>query len=241
MLSIQGLSKTYRGSRVKAVDDLSLEVRPGEIFGFLGPNGAGKTTTIKAIVGLVRPDAGRIIVDGVDAWNDPLEAKRRLGFAPDTPELYEKLTAREFLSFIADVFEIPASVRQARALQLLDMFELRDALDDLIQSFSHGMKQKLAVTAALLHAPRLLVLDEPMTGLDPRASHLFKDLMRRHCDEGGAVFFSTHILDVAERLCDRIGIINKGRLVAVGAMEELRHQASDRSTLEDVFLELTRQ
>ena len=241
VLSISGLTKTYRGADIKAVDDVHLEVRPGEIFGFLGPNGAGKTTTIKAVVGLLRPDAGRILVDGVDAWASPLEAKRRIGFVPDTPDLYEKLTGQEYLTFIADVFEVPATERAERARELLEMFALDGAVGDLVQSYSHGMKQKLAVTAALLHRPRLLILDEPMTGLDPRSSHLFKEMMRRHCDEGGSVFFSTHILDVAERLCDRIGIINRGRMIAVGTMDELRRQAASESTLETIFLELTKE
>jgi len=241
LLSIKGMSKTYRGSKVKAVDDLNLEVKTGEIFGFLGPNGAGKTTTIKAVVGLLRPDAGTITVDGVDVWTSPLEAKRRIGFVPDTPDVYDRLTGREYLSFIADVFEVPAAEREQRAKQLLTMFELEAAIPDLVQSFSHGMKQKLAVTAALMHRPSLMILDEPMTGLDPKSSHLFKELMREHCDQGGSVFFSTHVLDVAERLCDRIGIINRGRLVAVGTMDELRSKAAGESTLESIFLELTRE
>jgi ABC-2 type transport system ATP-binding protein len=241
VLSIEGLSKTYRGSGVKAVDDLHLAVESGEIFGFLGPNGAGKTTTIKAVVGLLKPDAGRITVDGVDAWARPVEAKRRIGFVPDTPELYEKLTGREYLSFIADIFEVPPETREQRAGELLEMFDLQGATTDLIQSYSHGMKQKLAVVAALLHRPALLILDEPMTGLDPKSSHLFKEMMRQLCDAGGSVFFSTHVLEVAERLCDRIGIINKGRLVAVGTMDQLRQQATGGSSLESIFLELTRE
>jgi ABC-2 type transport system ATP-binding protein len=235
------MSKTYRGSKVKAVDNLNLEVKTGEIFGFLGPNGAGKTTTIKAVVGLLRPDSGQITVDGVDVWASPLEAKRRIGFVPDTPDVYDRLTGREYLSFIADVFEVPVAEREQRAKQLLTMFELEAAIPDLVQSFSHGMKQKLAVTAALMHRPSLMILDEPMTGLDPKSSHLFKELMREHCDQGGSVFFSTHVLDVAERLCDRIGIINRGRLVAVGTMDELRSKAAGESTLESIFLELTRE
>ncbi len=219
-----------------------LDVRRGEIFGFLGPNGAGKTTTIKAVVGLLRPDTGRITVDGTDVWTSPIPAKRLMGFVPDTPEMYDKLTGRDYLSFIADVFEVPADQRDKRAAELLEMFALSDAIPDLIQSYSHGMKQKLAVTAALLHRPSLLILDEPLTGLDPRSSHLFKELMRSHCDEGKSVFFSTHVLEVAERLCDRIGIINRGRLVAVGTMDELRQKAaSGESSLEEIFLELTRE
>jgi ABC-2 type transport system ATP-binding protein len=241
LLSIKNLSKTYRGSKDKAVDDLSLEVRPGEIFGFLGPNGAGKTTTIKAVVGLLQPDAGHITVDDVDVWASPMEAKRRIGFVPDTPDLYDRLTGREYLSFIADVFEVPPGEREQRASELLEMFELKDAIPDLVQSYSHGMKQNLAVTAALIHRPALLILDEPMTGLDPKSSHLFKELMREHCDGGKSVFFSTHVLDGAERLCDRIGIINRGRLIAIGTMDELRSKAAGESTLENIFLELTRE
>jgi ABC-2 type transport system ATP-binding protein len=241
MLSIHGLSKTYRGAAAPAVDSLSLEVAAGEIFGFLGPNGAGKTTTIKAIVGLLRPDSGRIVVDGIDAWADPIAAKRRIGFVPDTPDVYDRLTGREYLAFVADVFEVPQAEREQRANELLEMFALKDAIGDLTQSYSHGMRQKLAVTAALIHRPRLFILDEPMTGLDPRSSHLFKEMMRNHCGQGGSVFFSTHILDVAERLCDRIGIINRGRLVAVGTMDELRQQATGESTLERIFLELTKE
>lgn len=241
MLSIEGLTKTYRGAAAPAVDGLSLEVRAGEIFGFLGPNGAGKTTTIKAVVGLLRPDRGRILVDGIDAWADPIAAKRRMGFVPDTPDVYDRLTGREYLAFVADVFEVPPGERQERAASLLEAFDLKGAIGDLTQSYSRGMQQKLAVTAALIHQPRLFILDEPMTGLDPRSSHLFKEMMRRHCDQGGSVFFSTHILEVAERLCDRIGIINRGRLVAVGTMDQLRQQAAGESTLEQIFLELTRE
>jgi ABC-2 type transport system ATP-binding protein len=239
LLTIKGLSKTYRGSAVQAVDNIDIEARPGEIYGFLGPNGAGKTTTIRCVVGLVKPDSGAIIVDGIDALRDPLEAKRRIGFAPDTPELYEKLTGREYLSFIADVFQVPKAERDSRADEIMGMLNLRDSLDDLVQSFSHGMKQKLAVAAAVMHDPSLLILDEPMTGLDPRSSHEFKDFMRRHCDRGGAVFFSTHILEVAERLCDRIGIINRGKIVATGTLDELRQKAKGESSLEAIFLELT--
>ena len=241
MLSIDNLTKAYRGSKVKAVDDLCLEVQRGEIFGFLGPNGAGKTTTIKCVVGLLKPDRGTITVDGVNAWARPLAAKRRIGFVPDKPDLYDKLTGREYLSFVADVFEVPAAERRHRTERLLDMFSLTDAVGDLVQSYSHGMRQKLAVTAALLHSPKLFILDEPMSGLDPKSSHLFKDMMRQHCDQGGSVFFSTHVLEVAERLCDRIGIINRGQLVAIGTMDELRRKAAGESTLENIFLELTKE
>lgn len=239
MLSIQNVSKSYQKGEIKAVDDLTLEVPAGQIFGFLGPNGAGKTTTIKMVVGLLRPDKGTITVDGIDVAKEPIEAKRRIGYVPDYPELYEKLTGVEYLNFIGDVFQVPTDTRRRRLAELLEMFELRDAVRDLIQTFSHGMRQKLAVIAAVLPDPALLILDEPMTGLDPKSSALFKDLMRRRCDEGKAVFFSTHILDVAERVCDHIGIIKHGRLVAEGSMDELRKLADGETTLEEIFLDLT--
>jgi len=239
LLSIRNVSKSYQKGEIKAVDDLTLEVPAGQIFGFLGPNGAGKTTTIKMVVGLLRPDKGTITVDGIDVAKEPIEAKRRIGYVPDYPELYEKLTGVEYLNFIGDVFQVPTDTRRRRLAELLEMFELRDAVRDLIQTFSHGMRQKLAVIAAVLPDPALLILDEPMTGLDPKSSALFKDLMRRRCDEGKAVFFSTHILDVAERVCDHIGIIKHGRLVAEGSMDELRKLAVGETTLEEIFLDLT--
>ena len=239
MLSIRNVSKSYQKGEIKAVDDLTLEVPAGQIFGFLGPNGAGKTTTIKMVVGLLRPDKGTITVDGIDVAKEPIEAKRRIGYVPDYPELYEKLTGVEYLNFIGDVFQVPTDTRRRRLAELLEMFELRDAVRDLIQTFSHGMRQKLAVIAAVLPDPALLILDEPMTGLDPKSSALFKDLMRRRCDDGKAVFFSTHILDVAERVCDHIGIIKHGRLVAEGSMDELRKLAAGETTLEEIFLDLT--
>ena len=237
MILVENLVKTFGSFR--AVDDVSLEVPAGEIHGFLGPNGAGKTTTIKMVVGLLRPDKGTITVDGIDVAKEPIEAKRRIGYVPDYPELYEKLTGVEYLNFIGDVFQVPTDTRRRRLAELLEMFELRDAVRDLIQTFSHGMRQKLAVIAAVLPDPALLILDEPMTGLDPKSSALFKDLMRRRCDEGKAVFFSTHILDVAERVCDHIGIIKHGRLVAEGSMDELRKLAVGETTLEEIFLDLT--
>lgn len=239
MLSIRNVSKSYQKGEVKAVDGLTLEVPAGEIYGFLGPNGAGKTTTIKLVVGLLRPDKGSIFVDGVDVVQNPLEAKRRIGYVPDYPQLYDKLTGLEYLNFIGDVFGVPTEVRRRRLGELLEMFELADAVRDLVQSYSHGMKQKLAVTAAVLPDPKLLILDEPMTGLDPKSAALFKELMRQRCDQGKAVFFSTHILDVAERVCDRIAIINHGRLIAHGTLEELRRMAAGETTLEEIFLDLT--
>jgi ABC-2 type transport system ATP-binding protein len=240
LLRLEGVSKTYRGSSAKAVDNLSLEVVPGEIFGFLGPNGAGKTTTIKMIVGLLMPDNGRIIVNGLDTAKDPVSAKKSIGFVPDDSNLYNKLTGLEHLNLVADIYRVSAAERTRRISELLSMFNLTSEAGDIIQSYSHGMKQKLALTGALLHNPPLFILDEPMVGLDPRSSRLFKDLMRTHCDQGYAVFFSTHILEVAERLCDRVGIIDKGKLIACGSMDELRKLSNETDeSLEDIFLELT--
>lgn len=240
LLRLEGVSKTYRGGTRPAVDNLSLEVRAGEIFGFLGPNGAGKTTTIKMVVGLLKADRGTILVNGHDVARDSVAAKADIGYVPDNPDLYDRLTGIEYLNLVADIFGVPRDERRRRVAELLEMFELESAARDIIQSYSHGMKQKLALTGALLHEPRVFILDEPMVGLDPRASRLFKDMMRSHCDKGHTVFFSTHILEVAERLCDRVGIINRGRLVACGTVEELRNRRKQADeTLEDIFLELT--
>lgn len=240
LLRLEGVSKTYRGAARPAVDDLSLQVRAGEIFGFLGPNGAGKTTTIKMVVGLLTPDRGTITVNGHNVVVDPVAAKADIGFVPDNPDLYDRLTGLEYLNLVADIFGIPKAERRRRINELLEMFELTSAISDVIQSYSHGMKQKLALTGALLHDPPVFILDEPMVGLDPRASRLFKDMMRNHCNKGRVVFFSTHILEVAERLCDRVGIIDKGRLIACGTVEELRERRKQADeSLEDIFLELT--
>lgn len=239
MLTIEDVSKSYQKGKVKAVNALSLQVNAGEIFGFLGPNGSGKTTTIKMIVGLLRQDTGTITVQGHDTQRDSLTVKQSIGYVPDNPDLYDKLSGLEYLNFIADVYRVDSSTRQARIMKLLEMFELQSAVGDLIGSFSHGMKQKLALTAALVHDPALLILDEPMVGLDPRSAHLFKELMNEHCRRGNTVFFSTHILDVAERLCHRVGIIKQGALIAAGTMEELRKDAAETRTLESIFLELT--
>ncbi len=239
MIKVEGLCKSYNNGKVKAVQDLDLVVPPGEIFGFLGPNGAGKTTTINIMVGLLKPDRGQVLIKGVDVRERPLEAKRQIGFVPDNPELYEGLTGVEYVNFMADVFEVPAAARRERVAELLEVFNLRDALGDLIKSYSRGMKQKIALIGALIHDPEVLILDEPMSGLDPRSAYVFKELMRRRCEAGKVVFFSTHVLDVAERICDRVAIINRGRLVAEGTVEELRRQAGSSATLERVFLELT--
>lgn len=234
MLSIQHLTKTYRGASRPAVDDLSLEVREGEIFAFIGHNGAGKTTTLKAAVGALNFDAGRIEICGHDLAADPLSCKRALAYLPDNPDLYDHLTGAQYLRFIADIYGVGAAERRQRIEQYAGELEIQDRLGELIGGYSHGMKQKLAFVAAFVHAPRLLVLDEPFVGLDPKAAFTVKNLMHELCGRGGAIFFSTHVLDVAQKLCDRVAIIKEGRLVCSGGMHEI---LQDRS-LEDVFLEL---
>lgn len=232
MLEIDHLTKRF-GDKM-AVDGLTLRIEPGEIYGFIGHNGAGKTTTIKCAVGILRPDAGTVTIDGRSLAEDPKICKAKLAYIPDNPELYDYMSGIKFLNFIADVFYIPPAERQDRIRELADMFELTDALAQPIASYSHGMKQKLAIIAAWMHAPKLIVMDEPFVGLDPKAAHLLKRMMREHCDAGGAIFFSTHVLEVAEKLCDKVAIISHGKLVRTGTMEEVRGDDS----LEDVFLEM---
>ena len=238
MVECRGLRKRY--GALTAVDGIDLRVHAGELFGFLGPNGAGKTTTIKMMTGLLRPTAGTVLVGGHDLQQDPLAAKSILGYIPDNPFLYEKLTGREFLHFMADLYSVPASGRSEKIDRLLALFELRDKTDELVQSYSRGMRQKLALAGALVHDPRVVFLDEPTVGLDPRSARLMKDTLRRLCNDGVAVFVTTHILEIAERMCDRFAIIARGRVVAEGTMSELRAQAaSSKGSLEDIFLELT--
>ena len=232
MLNIQHLSKTY-GDK-KAVDDLSLHIAPGEIYGFIGHNGAGKTTTLKAIAGILQFDAGEITVDGLSVKEQPLACKQRMAYLPDNPDLYEFMTGIQFLNFIADIFGVSAADRQARIRDYADRFELTADLGQQISAYSHGMKQKLAIISAWIHQPRLILMDEPFVGLDPKASHLLKQMMRELCDAGGAIFFSTHVLEVAEKLCDKVAIIKNGRLIRSGTMEEVKGDDS----LEEVFLEL---
>lgn len=238
MLNIKDVSKSYNKGAVKAVDSLNLHVRNGEIFGFLGPNGAGKTTTIKMIVGLLNQDSGSITIRGFDNQKQSLMAKKRIGYVPDNPDIYDKLTGLEYLNFMADVYEVPLKERADRIAYFLDMFGLKEAATDIIKSYSHGMKQKIVLTGALIHDPELWILDEPLVGLDPKSAHILKELMRKHCDKGNSVFFSTHVLEVAERLCDRIGIINRGKLIAIGTVDELT-KGENADTLENIFLELT--
>lgn len=239
MLKLENISKSYNKVAVKAVDNISLDIKPGEIFGFLGPNGAGKTTTIKMIVGLLKPDSGKVTIGTVDAWKDPLAAKSMISYVPDNPEVYDKLKGIEYLNFIADMYGISKEKREEKMNYYLELFNIKDAIGDIIGSYSHGMKQKLILTSALISDPKLFILDEPMVGLDPKSAFNLKEIMRKMCDEGKTVFFSTHVLEVAEKLCDRIAIINKGKIVAMGTMEELRAHAEERESLENIFLELT--
>ncbi len=238
MIHMTNISKSYNKGEIKAVDNLSLHIRPGEIFGFLGPNGAGKTTTIKMIVGLLNPDKGSIVINGHDIENETIEAKQSIGYVPDNPNIYDRLNGIEYLNFLADVYRVSEDVRRERIEYLLNMFGLTDAAYDPINTYSHGMKQKIVLTGALIHEPAVWILDEPMVGLDPKSSHFLKEYMREHCNRGNTVFFSTHVLEVAERLCDRIGIINKGKLIAIGTMNELRG-GEHAESLESIFLELT--
>jgi len=239
VIEIRNVSKSYNKGKVKAVDGLDLTIKAGEIFGFLGPNGAGKTTTIKMIVGLLKPDSGTITLNGLDTGRDSMKCKSITTYVPDYPNVYERLTGLEYLNFIGDVYGVSKAERLERIGKWLEIFELTGAVTNPIQSYSHGMRQKIVLTAALLPAPRVMVLDEPLVGLDPRAAHSLKELMREHCGQGKTLFFSTHIMEVAEKLCDRIGIIDKGRLVACGTMGELRALDRTQQTLESIFLELT--
>ena len=232
MLNIEHLTKVYGGK--KAVDDLSLHIAPGEIYGFIGHNGAGKTTTLKAAVGILAFDTGEITVGGVSLKQDPLACKKQIAYIPDNPDLYDFMSGIKYLHFIADVFGVSAEDRTARIKKYADLFELTDDLAQPISAYSHGMKQKLAIIAAWLHTPRLVIMDEPFVGLDPKAAHLLKGMMRELCDAGGAIFFSTHVLEVAEKLCDKVAIIKGGRLIRYGTMEEVKGDDS----LEEVFLEL---
>lgn len=238
MIRMQGVTKRY--GKFTAVQPLDLEVPRGELFGFLGPNGAGKTTTIRMLVGVLRPSAGSIEVAGRDMVRDPVAAKRHIGYIPDRPSLYEKLTGAEFLRFVSGLWARDGAVAEQRADQLLALFELEGWKDTLVESYSHGMRQKLLIASALVHSPDVLIVDEPMVGLDPKGARLIKELLRTFTAQGGTVFLSTHTLEVAEALCDRIAILHGGRIRAIGTMAELREQAAAGSAgLEDVFLKLT--
>lgn len=239
MISVHDLTKRY--GDVLAVDHLNLEVRPGELFGFLGPNGAGKTTTIRMLTCLLRPTEGSASVAGYDVLTQPMDVKRSIGYLADEPFLYEKLTGREFLHFVADLYKVDPAEKDTRIETILALFGLEEYADGLIDSYSHGTRQKLGICSLLIHEPKVLFMDEPTNGLDPKSARLVKDILVGLTQRGRTVFMSTHILEIAERMCDRVGIINKGKLIAVGSMEELRRQAreGEGSTLEDIFLELT--
>ena len=232
MLNISHLTKTY-GDK-KAVDDLSLHIAPGEIYGFIGHNGAGKTTTIKSVVGILQFDEGEITIDGTSLKGDPIACKKKIAYIPDNPDLYEFMSGIKYLNFIADIFGVGAEERQERIKKYADMFELTEDLAQPISAYSHGMKQKLAIIAAWIHNPKLIIMDEPFVGLDPKASFLLKEMMRDVCAAGGAIFFSTHVLEVAEKLCDKVAIIKGGKLIRSGTMESVKGDDS----LEEVFLEL---
>lgn len=232
MLTIKNLTKIYGEKR--AVDDLSLHIAPGEIYGFIGHNGAGKTTTLKSVVGILQFDEGEILIDGKSVKEQPIACKQEIAYIPDNPDLYEFMTGIKYLNFTADIFGVSPADRQERIHKYADLFELTQDLAQPIAAYSHGMKQKLAIIAAWIHQPKLIIMDEPFVGLDPKASHLLKQMMRETCDEGSAIFFSTHVLEVAEKLCDKVAIIKGGRLIRSGTMEEVKGDDS----LEEVFLEL---
>ncbi len=232
MLKIEHLTKTF--GEKKAVDDLSLHIENGEIFGFIGHNGAGKTTTIKAACGIMQFDAGEIYINGASIKDDPIKCKSMLAYIPDNPDLYDFMTGIQYINFVADIFEVSAEAREERIKKYAELFEISADLGQPLSGYSHGMKQKIAIISALIHEPRLIIMDEPFVGLDPKASHKLKQIMRHLCDEGASIFFSTHVLEVAEKLCDKIAIIKKGKLIKCGTMDEVRGDAS----LEEVFLEL---
>ena len=238
MIKIENVSKSYVKGK-KSIDDLNLEIKNGEIFGFLGPNGAGKTTTIKMITGILNPDEGDILIDGKSIQKEPLEAKKNFGFVPDSPDMFLKLKGIEYLNFLADIYEVPNEKRKERIEILTKKFEIYNDLNSEIQSYSHGMRQKIVICGVLLNNPKNWILDEPMTGLDPKSSYDLKEMMREHAKMGNTVFFSTHILEVAEKLCNRVGIINKGKLVFVGTFDEMKDKFKENASLEQLFLEIT--
>ncbi len=238
MIEIKEVSKSYVKEK-KSISDLDLEIKNGEIFGFLGPNGAGKTTTIKMITGILEIDEGDILLDGTSISKSPVEAKKKFGFVPDNPDIFLKLKGIEYLNFLSDIYKITKEERKEKIESLSKKFEIYENLNDRIQSYSHGMRQKINVIGTLLHNPKNWILDEPMTGLDPKSSHDLKEMMKEYAKAGNTVFFSTHVLEVAEKLCDRIGIINKGKLIFVGTYEEMKKQFKEDASLEDLFLEIT--
>jgi len=238
MIEIDNISKSYNG-KIKAVDNLNLVIPDGEIFGFLGPNGAGKTTTIKMITGILNSDSGDIRINGMSIKEDAIKAKKQFGFVPDSPDMFLKLKGLEYLNFMADMYDVPKKVRKEKIESLGARFEMTSALGDQIQSYSHGMRQKIVLIGALIHEPSVWILDEPMTGLDPKSSFVLKEMMREHADSGRTVFFSTHVLEVAEKICDKVAIVNKGKILFCGTMEEMREHFKSSGSLENMFLEMT--
>jgi ABC-2 type transport system ATP-binding protein len=239
MIKINNVTKSY-GKNFIAVNNLKLEIKAGEIFGFIGPNGAGKTTTIKMMTGVTNADKGFIKIDGTDIALDPLKAKKKFGFVPDNPDMFLRLKGIEYLNFIGDMYDVSKKDRQDLIEKLSKAFEINDVLSDQIQTYSHGMRQKIVLIGALLHNPKVWILDEPLTGLDPKSSFKLKEMMKDHVKQGNVVFFSTHVLEVAEKLCDRIGIINKGNLVFEGTFDQLKKKYKSRKNLESIFLEITK-
>lgn len=238
MIQIKNVNKSYLKNK-KAVDNLDLEIKNGEIFGFLGPNGAGKTTTIKMMTGILKIDEGDILIDGKSITKDPVEAKKQFGFIPDSPDMFLKLKGIEYLNFMADIYEVPSDKRKQKIEALTKKFEIYNDLNSEIESYSHGMRQKIVLCGALLNNPKNWILDEPMTGLDPKSSFDLKEMMKEHARNGNTVFFSTHVLEVAEKLCDRVGIISKGKLIFVGTLEEMKEKLQENKSLEELFLEMT--
>ena len=237
MIEIKNISKEYKKNK-KVINDINLEIKDGEIFGFLGPNGAGKTTKIKMITGILEIDKGDILIDGKSIKQEPIEAKKQIGLVPDNPDVFLKLKGIEYLNFMADIYEVSTQDRVKRIKELSEKFEINNVLNNKIESYSHGMRQKLIIIGVLLHNPKNWILDEPMTGLDPKSSFELKNMMREHANQKNTVFFSTHILDVAERLCDRIGIIDKGKLLFVGTYEDLKKELKENKSLEELFMEI---
>ncbi|MCQ1528532.1 ABC transporter ATP-binding protein [Lutispora saccharofermentans] len=237
MIEISNVSKTF-GGKNKAVDNISLVIPDGEIIGFLGPNGAGKTTTIKMITGILNSDSGSIKINGIDISEEPIKAKKQFGFVPDSPDMFLRLKGIEYLNFMADVYEVPSQDRKPKIDNLAERFSMAEALFDQIQSYSHGMRQKIVLMGVLLHEPSVWILDEPMTGLDPKSSFILKEMMREHAAKSKTVFFSTHVLEVAEKICDKVAIINKGKILFYGSIEEMRQHFKGDESLENMFLEL---
>ena len=239
MIKLENVSKAYKGHE-KVIKNLNLEIKDGEIFGFLGPNGAGKTTTIKMMTGILEIDEGDIYIDGTSITKEPTKAKKNIGLVPDDPDIFLKLKGIEYLNFIANIYDVPKEEKLDRIKKLAKEFEMEEVLNDKIQSYSHGMRQKIVIIGVLLHNPKNWILDEPITGLDPKSSYDLKNLMREHAKQGNTVFFSTHILEVAEKLCDRIGIIDEGNLIFVGTWEDMRNELKQNASLEDLFMEITK-